>query len=420
MILSVCDSATVLEVLYYIKIIIKLVCIAVPIILIVTMLIDTVKTVSSGDANLSDLFKKYSIKLIAAILVFFIPTFVNIIADTVGNDEYNSCLKFATREEIENAKYKEIDKLIEVVFKSYKRSDLNIAKSKINQLGDERKKQSYLNKLAEIEKTIKKIEEIKALTSATITKEKYDEAEKFVASLPEGDVKKSLQKKLEELKKSLTPQLTHGTGGGNALSGNNIVDVLRRNGSSAEEFNEKIRSAVTAQGVGTREAAVAAATTLIDTLSGYGYKINYEWWGKYAKLGIDTRWGSVLSESQYQRDCNNYASRHNNDGANCWNNMKWYGLDCSGFAQWIVIQAMQSTSASYSGGTRHSFNSNTNYAQCQIGDPIYRTGHVAIIIGLDDEKKAYTIAESSQGVTYNTVKYTDGSWWCNHISLYSN
>ena len=130
MILSVCDSATVLEVLYYIKIIIKLVCIAVPIILIVTMLIDTVKTVSSGDANLSDLFKKYSIKLIAAILVFFIPTFVNIIADTVGNDEYNSCLKFATREEIENAKYKEIDKLIEVVFKSYKRSDLNIAKSK--------------------------------------------------------------------------------------------------------------------------------------------------------------------------------------------------------------------------------------------------------------------------------------------------
>ena len=213
MILSICDSATVLEVLYYVKIVIKLICIAVPIILIVTMLIDTVKTVSSGDANLSDLFKKYSIKLIAAILVFFIPTFVNIIADVVGNDEYNSCLKFATREEIENAKYKEIDKLIEVVFKSYKRSDLNIAKSKINQLGDESKKQSYLNKLTEIEKTIKKIEEIKALTSATITKEKYDEAEKFVSSLPEGDVKKSLQKKLEELKKSLTPQLTHGTGG---------------------------------------------------------------------------------------------------------------------------------------------------------------------------------------------------------------
>lgn len=420
MILSFCDNATVLQVIFYVKIIIKIICIAVPIILIISMLIEGTKTVSSKEADIGDLLKKFTAKIIATILIFLIPTFINIIANVASADQHSSCLKSATKEGILNAKYNEIDKLIERVKTTYNRSDLQMLKIRINQLGENTKKQQYLNSISEIEKTIKKKEEILALTQSTITREKYDEAMKFVETLPDGPLKTSLKEKLEGLKSALTPKINPGGKVGNALSGKNIVDLLREKGSSVEEFNAKIKNAITFAGVGTREAAVAAASTLIDTLAGYGYKINYEWWGKYAKLGIDTRWGSLLSQSQYERDCNNYANVHNNDGSNCWNNMKWYGFDCSGFAQWIVIQAMQNTSASYGGGTRHNFNSSTNFAQCQIGDPIYRSGHVAIIVDLDDQNKTYTIAESSSGVTYNSVGYTDSSWWCNHINIYSD
>ena len=81
MILSICDVPDVLKVMRLIKIVITIIKIAVPIILIISVMIDYAKAVSSDD---NDLLRKANTlavkKAIGALLVFFIPTFVSIIA----------------------------------------------------------------------------------------------------------------------------------------------------------------------------------------------------------------------------------------------------------------------------------------------------------------------------------------------------
>ena len=85
MIIDICDSPNVLEVMYIINIVITIIKIAVPILLIVSLMITFVKAVSSNDSDALEKAKKSSVaKVIAAILVFFIPTFVNTIVTVVS------------------------------------------------------------------------------------------------------------------------------------------------------------------------------------------------------------------------------------------------------------------------------------------------------------------------------------------------
>ena len=96
MILSICDVPEVLKLIHLIKVLIKIIKIAVPIMLIISIMIDLFKNVVSAD----DLSKTGNIivkKIFAAVLVFLIPTFVGMIFSIIGaTASYKPCFDMAT------------------------------------------------------------------------------------------------------------------------------------------------------------------------------------------------------------------------------------------------------------------------------------------------------------------------------------
>ena len=86
-ILDICDSASVVKVIYYIKILITFITIAVPILLILTCMITALKAVIYGESDLvSKTLSTWMKKCLAAIIIFFIPTIVFTIIDVVDGD----------------------------------------------------------------------------------------------------------------------------------------------------------------------------------------------------------------------------------------------------------------------------------------------------------------------------------------------
>ncbi len=102
MILSICDLPDVVKVMGIVKIVITIIRIAVPILLMVSVMIDFVRAIL--DAELNKITKVMVNKVIAAVLVFLIPTFVRLIANIVGvSTEYEKCLGDLTVETTELA-----------------------------------------------------------------------------------------------------------------------------------------------------------------------------------------------------------------------------------------------------------------------------------------------------------------------------
>ncbi len=86
-ILNLCDTPEFLEVMRIVNIVITIIKIVVPILLIVSAMIDLVRAIN--DSEISNVSKPIVNKVIAAILVFLIPTFVKTIANiTLNSVEY--------------------------------------------------------------------------------------------------------------------------------------------------------------------------------------------------------------------------------------------------------------------------------------------------------------------------------------------
>lgn len=91
MILNICDLTDVKKVMKIIGTVITIIKIAVPIILIISAMLDLVKAVNNAELN--KITKPMVNKIIAAILVFMIPGLVKLIARiTLTDTSYESCL----------------------------------------------------------------------------------------------------------------------------------------------------------------------------------------------------------------------------------------------------------------------------------------------------------------------------------------
>ena len=90
MFLNICSLPDIIKVMKIIGIVITIIKIAVPIILIISAMLDLLKAVS--DAELNKITKPMVNKIIAAILVFMIPGLVKLIARvTLTPANYESC-----------------------------------------------------------------------------------------------------------------------------------------------------------------------------------------------------------------------------------------------------------------------------------------------------------------------------------------
>lgn len=416
MILGICDNPDILKVLSLVKILISAIKIVVPILLIVNTTITFTKAVYSDK---EDVFKAKNVliyRCIAAAAIFFVPTFVSIIINLTATDgsELKACMNAATPAGISQAYSNRAEKYVANARNTLSSNDYFNAITAINNVDDNELKNRLNSELTETKKYIDIMSEINNLAQDYDYKKLKSIKEKIDA-VPDEKIKEKLTTKFDEIKEMLFafigdyPIVPFGEHelytGLKTYKGDSLDNLLKKNGSSAEELNEKIKMAVEYYGVGTRKATVAAAITLIGSVAETGYQLPYFWGGKWAKIGVNPNWGTP----RLATSCNEHYFDTQEEIDACIQRNQYWAMDCSGFVNWSVIQGVQEVRSQQStnGGTTIRMNSSTaNHAVCDIGDALGTPGHIVLVVGLDDENKRYIIAEESMGLELDDVPYS--------------
>ena len=408
MVLGICSAPEVLEVMRIVKIVITIIKIVVPILLIIFGMITYVRAITDSDNdNIAKANKTIVNMFIAAVAIFLVPTIVGFVFDVAGANSNGviDCFYNADKEGIINGYIARIET-------SFSKVDYDKAKRYIDNLDDDDPdKAVFQQKISRYKEYVDLVSDIESLNKNNFSS-KAKSIKERISAIKDPEVKEKINKLYEKTIKdrklnvsnypispsdSLYSNLKD-------LEGKSIADLLNENGSSVSELNEKIKNAVTVNGVGTREATVAAAMTLIGTLADYGYKLPYYWGGKHVKLGINEDWGTKTEGSE-------------SPGKNIY---YYNSLDCTGFFDWAVSQGMQK--AAYNWYDDHpivELKGKTS-AVCKIGDAISIKTHITLIVGVNSNN--YVVAESTglDGVVISNMPfngYRDGNqYYCESLS----
>lgn len=408
MVLGICSAPEVLEVMRIVKIVITIIKIAVPILLIIFGMITYVRAITDSDNdNITKANKTIVNMFIAAVAIFLVPTIVGVVFDVAGANSNGviDCFYNADKEGIINGYINRIET-------SFSKVDYNKAKRYIDNLDDDDPdKAGFQQKISGYKEYVDLVSDIESLNKNNFSS-KAKSIKERISAIKDPEVKEKINKLYEKTIKdrklnvsnypispsdSLYSNLKD-------LEGKSIADLLNENGSSVSELNEKIKNAVTANGVGTREATVAAAMTLIGTLADYGYKLPYYWGGKHQALGINKDWGTKT------KNCSESPGK----------NIYYYNsFDCTGFFNWAVSQGMQKVGVWYDDKPRIELKGKTS-AVCKIGDAISIKTHITLIVGVNSNN--YVVAESTglDGVVISNMPfngYRDGNqYYCESLS----
>lgn len=162
-ILSICDNPDVLQVMRIINIVITVIKIAVPILLIIFIMIELIGAVADEEK-----FKKVTSgavkKFIAALLIFLIPTFVqvivvNVVGSNETNEEYKNCLKDLSVEQINKIYEKNALEAIVKAESTNNYSDYSNAVLLTHKIPDKEVRTEYLNRLSTVKAKIDLINE---------------------------------------------------------------------------------------------------------------------------------------------------------------------------------------------------------------------------------------------------------------------
>ncbi len=135
-----------------------------------------------------------------------------------------------------------------------------------------------------------------------------------------------------------------------------------------------------------RREAVRVALTLVG-------KVNYFWGGKSHAIGWDSRWGTLQKV---------WA-----EGSSTTGTYRPYGLDCSGYVDWIFNNSMDYI-IGHGGGVimQHTYCTDIDWSEAQPGDLAFfpDDSHIGIVVGLS-ESGGILVAHCSSG--QNNVVVTD-------------
>lgn len=100
-----CSNPSVLKIIYLVKLGINLIQIIAPIILIIMLMMDGIKSITSEDGMDKKFIGKSSKKLLAAVIIFVIPAIINLVLSRLGEAGYNKvdCWNEATKEGVASA-----------------------------------------------------------------------------------------------------------------------------------------------------------------------------------------------------------------------------------------------------------------------------------------------------------------------------
>lgn len=195
MLANICDNPDVLNVIRIVDIIITIIKVAVPIILIVVSMLDYASAVKDNDADALNKTNKLIVKrVIAIILIFLIPTFINVIARITENSlEYSKCITSATKEGI-NAAYKNMaQQYIDIANDSLKDSDYQIAYNYVQtKVKDENDKKELLETLDNLKTFIDIRNRIIDLKN-NFDLEKYNKLKDDISKIKDEELRKKLE-----------------------------------------------------------------------------------------------------------------------------------------------------------------------------------------------------------------------------------
>ena len=158
-------------------------------------MIGAIKDKDSDILNKS--LKNIVAKSIAAILVFMIPTFVNVLANISNGDEsYLSCLNMATSENILEAYVNHARTLIELSRKTLNNSDYNEALVAIRRVKDEKIREELMEEISDVREFVELRNQIHLLAKE-YDKDKYLELKEKIEAIEDEELRDKL---LEELK----------------------------------------------------------------------------------------------------------------------------------------------------------------------------------------------------------------------------
>lgn len=162
-ILSICDNPDVLQVMRIINIVITIIKIAVPILLIIFIMIELIGAVADEEK-----FKKVTSgavkKFIAALLIFLIPTLVqvivvNVVGSNETNEEYKNCLKDLSVEQINKIYEKNALEAIVKAESTNNYNDYSNAVLLTHKIPDNDVRNEYMNRLNVVKAKIDLINE---------------------------------------------------------------------------------------------------------------------------------------------------------------------------------------------------------------------------------------------------------------------
>ena len=157
-ILSICSEPSIMEVMRIIVLFINIIKVVVPIILIISLMIKFAGAVTKNDQDLLNKAAKTAIpSAIAAVLIFLVPTFVDIIVRlTFPNSSYSECISGISKETVSAAYNKKMDELISYAKESLTNADYSNAYSYLNNIKDKDEKEKYKAELEELKELIDK------------------------------------------------------------------------------------------------------------------------------------------------------------------------------------------------------------------------------------------------------------------------
>ena len=205
-----------------------------------------------------------------------------------------------------------------------------------------------------------------------------------------------------------------------------LSDFLTKNGLSLQDLNDTIYDKVVSKGVGTRAGVAAAATTLINYMQQFNVRIPYTYGGGHGAIkgvgratsnlfGADPQWGTPIG-AYYSKSYGPYTH---------------YGPDCSAFVYWALHNGGLKVSF-FSSGDMKKY-STINYKMdgshiAQVGDVLVSTGHVVLVVAVNEEEQTYITAESNglsapytpdtKGISYRKMAFVDKSYVIVDMSSY--
>ena len=164
MVLNVCNDPQFLEIMVIVKRIINIIKVFAPIVLIIMMMVDIIKSVTAGNAEgISKSMRQIPNRLLAAAMIFLVPTILEFTLNFVDDSfEYAACITNADYEIIQVLYTNNADNYVIKVEQSLNEGDLASARYAVNLLTDESLKISYN---ARLDKVAKKIESSKPTPS---------------------------------------------------------------------------------------------------------------------------------------------------------------------------------------------------------------------------------------------------------------